>query len=242
MIENENKEKKFEFLKFEDRNCLIIYKLLFLTRNSESFKSFNENLLDPSINSRGKKQCERLKECWIRQIDKGCPLPSLYYSSPLRRSIDTLIYTWNDITSNNYQPIIYENLRPLIELKNVNKRHNKSDITQNYPNFILQNDFSEEDLLFEKYEKEAKRSENVIEFHERILNFIKYEIFEKNYLLNQYNSNSCLSINCNLRTIQEILKIMGHRPFHVEKGELIPVLIKGTREPTDSNNVILKYQ
>lgn len=62
------------------------------------YRRADEQGPDPLLTPYGREQVAKTADAWKEQIKANVPLPQVLYSSPLRRAIDTVEITWNDIS------------------------------------------------------------------------------------------------------------------------------------------------
>ena len=114
---------------------------------------------DPHLTPKGEEQARAVNFAWKAQIQDNVPVPRSLYSSPLRRSADTLNITWSDILLNPSDesqqaivPTIKENFRETIGIHTCDKRSDKSVIQSEKPGWKFENMFTEHDELWnDKY-------------------------------------------------------------------------------------------
>lgn len=143
------------------------------------------------------------------------PIPTKFFVSPLRRSIDTMIITWSDITSLSLNVTIMENIRETMGVHTCDKRSSKSIIEKKYPNFIIEPGFEEEDIYWKPDYRES-----VVE-HALRINDAFQEIFD--------SKDEIINITSHSGSIRAQLMVLGHRSFAVGTGGMIPVFVKAVR-------------
>ncbi|CAI5756114.1 unnamed protein product [Candida verbasci] len=173
---------------------------------------------DSELSDLGKQQALENHKQWKYQlIENQAPFPQNFYSSPLTRPIETHNIIWD-----SHKVEIIENLRETIGLHLCHKRSRKSELLERYPNIIINSDFNsdftEEDLLFDKY---LPRKEFLHEQFLRI-NKVLQQIFD-------YDNNEIINITSHAGTIRSFITVVGHRKFTIPTGGIIPILIKGEK-------------
>lgn len=200
---------------------------------------------DPDLTPLGEEQAKRNNIAWKKQIEKGVPLPQSFYGSPFKRALDTYRYTWSDINTSkkplrsnsdgstdgahgaattNSVPLIVEDLRETIGVHTCDKRSTKTQIHARYPTYEFEKGFTEEDVLWTETHRETPSEQNV-----RTRRFLD-RLFEADWDVSPDKRNNVVSISAHSGVINSFLEVIGHRPFHVTTGGMIPVLIKASRK------------
>lgn len=222
----------------------VVYKVFFLARHGQGYhnlanlkygeKAWNEYWLkicgdgeivwapDPELTELGQAQAKDNNHQFKVELEDGLKLPTKWFSSPFRRSIDTLIGTWDGIVDlNSVKPLIKEDLRETIGVHLCDKRSTKSVIGEKYGDrgFIIEDGFEEEDIYFktdyrEKVWEQALRQNKLFQYI--------FESTDKN--------DDVISITSHSGSIRTQLMVLGHRPFAIGTGGLIPVFVKATRQ------------
>lgn len=222
----------------------VVYKVLFLGRHGQGFhnlanlkygeKAWNEYWLkicgdgeivwapDPELTDLGIAQAKDNHHQLKIELQDGLRLPSKWYTSPFRRSVDTLIGTWGGIVDlNDVKPLIMEDLRETIGVHLCDKRSTRSVIADKYEGrgFVIENSFEEEDVYFktdyrEKVWEQALRQNRLFQY-----------IFETTDV-----NDDIISVTSHSGSIRTQLMVLGHRPFAIGTGGMIPVFVKATRK------------
>ncbi|KAK6462396.1 phosphoglycerate mutase [Scheffersomyces coipomensis] len=224
------------------------YKLLFLSRHGQGYHNLGHSKYgnedwddhwsklngdgeivwgpDPLLTELGQNQAKENNKFWKSQLinnskkDENLIKPTRFFASPLSRSIDTLIGTWDDIVKiEEIKPLIQENLRETIGIHTCDKRSPKSIISKKYEpkGFIIEPGFEEEDIYFK-----TDYRESVAEHALRI-----YKQFQ--YLFNEVKHDDIISLTTHSGTIKAQLMALGHRSFAVGTGGIVPVFVKATK-------------
>lgn len=171
---------------------------------------------DPHLTPKGERQASTVNAAWKRQIEDDVPLPQMMYSSPLRRSSDTLQITWSDILlDKGFQPIIKENWRESIGLHTCDKRSTKSIIAAEHPRWRFEDTFTEQDELWTATYQETNPQQAIRTHH--ILN----ELFAT-------DPAAFIGITAHSGTITAFFTVVGHHNFGVGTGGFVPILVKAT--------------
>jgi broad specificity phosphatase PhoE len=154
---------------------------------------------------------------WKVQLNASIPLPQKFLSSPLSRAASTLNFTWSDIAMEPFpfrKPVFVENLRESIGLHTCDKRRSKYYLEDTYPNFDFEPGFSIEDDLWGPVYEETSAQQSIR------LRFVLDSIWE-------HETATYISITAHGGTVSAILKDIGHRPFNLQTGGMIPVVVRG---------------
>ncbi|KAI0271537.1 histidine phosphatase superfamily [Gloeopeniophorella convolvens] len=157
----------------------VSYKVFFLGRHGEGYhnvaevkygqKAWDEKwaLLDgdgeltwapdPHLTAIGEDQARTAHAAWERELLQGASIPQKFYCSPLRRALRTLELTFEGTMPAGLKPVILENCREEYGEHTCDKRRTKSEIQADFPGFIFEDGFEEEDLLW-TLERESKES------------------------------------------------------------------------------------
>lgn len=224
-----------------------VYKLLFLSRHGAGYhnqahakygnKLWNEYWSklngdgeivwgpDPELNALGKSQAHDNYLQWEKELnDEPLIKPLKWYSSPFKRSIDTFIGTFQNLFDiGELKPLILENLRETIGVHTCDKRSTKSEIVGNYKSvgFEIEPNFEEEDVYWKSDVREliAEQAIRINKSFQFIFNDSKKD-------------ESIISITSHSGSIRAQLLVLGHRPFAVVTGGIIPVFVKATKNKT----------
>lgn len=166
---------------------------------------------DAELTPHGIRQIKELS----RQINQtiGFPQPQRFYVSPLRRTLQTWLYTWEHLP--HHQPTIKELAREIYGIDSESQRHNMSYISENYPYFKFESGFSEQDVTWKSDTRE--KSQHVDYRAAKLLT----EIFNESS-----DDEKVISIVLHSGIIYSILNVVGHRRFPMYTGQAIPVIIR----------------
>lgn len=228
----------------KDTDGSVMYKVLFLGRHGQGFhnlanskygeKAWNEYWLkicgdgeivwapDPELTDLGNSQATDNHDQLEIELEDGLEVPSKWYTSPFRRSVDTLIGTWDGIVDlTAVKPLIMEDLRETIGVHICDKRSTKTVIADKYCDrgFIIEDSFEEEDVYFkpdyrEKVWEQALRQNRLFQY-----------IFDTTSA-----ADDIISVTSHSGSIRTQLMVLGHRPFAIGTGGMIPVFVKATRK------------
>jgi len=164
-------------------------------------------------------QAETLSKFWVQGArNDGIPLPETLYTSPLARCLETTKLVYSEVMAvhgRTPQPIVKELLRELTD-HTCDKRSPRSWIVQNYPDYVLDQNFEETDPLWradhtEPNEKHVARKQRLLE-----------DIFEA-------NDASFISLTTHSYAISAILEAIGAPHFRVSAGAMVPLFVKAVK-------------
>ncbi|KAK6538390.1 hypothetical protein TWF694_011269 [Orbilia ellipsospora] len=218
----------------------VQYRLLFIGRHSEGYHNAEESFVgtpawncywaelygngtavweDPSLTPFGESQAMKAHNYWQQLIEtqKITP-PDAYYVSPLARCLETANITYAGLplkSRHPFIPTVKEGFREGISIHTCDRRSSKSWIAANYPDFIIEPSFSETDQLWngitaETSSAQAYRSKLVLS-----------DVFDN-------DQSTIISITTHSGEAASLLGVLGHIPFSLVTGAIIPTLIKIT--------------
>lgn len=221
-----------------------LYKVIFIARHGEGFHNLAEskygtpmwdcywselngdqNLTwgpDSRLSSKGKHQIQVAKHAWKREISQSLPIPSLFITSPLSRAIETMEITsvWN--VTKNQGPEVREGWRENIGLHTCDLRRSQSEIQTDYRFLRFEDGFHETDQLWTKEFQETSKQLD-LRIHKSLERLFNDPIDQQHIYV---------SITTHSGVINSLLRVIGHRPFPTQTGGMIPLVIKGSRNPT----------
>ncbi|GEQ68359.1 hypothetical protein JCM33374_g2027 [Metschnikowia sp. JCM 33374] len=223
----------------------VVYKLLFLGRHGQGYhnlvnskygdEAWNKKWShlntdgeyvwgpDPELTDLGLSQAKDNHHQIDIELSQGLHLPTRWFSSPFRRSIDTLIGTWDGhVDLKAVSPLIMEDLRETIGVHSCDKRSPRRVIADKYlhKGFIIEEGFEEEDTLFkedvrEKVWEQAVRQDRA---------------FQSIFASTDKHNDEFISVTSHSGSIRTQLLVLGHRAFAIGTGGMIPVVVKATYE------------
>lgn len=221
-----------------------VYKLFFLSRHGQGYhnlahitygeKDWNEYWSklegngeytwgpDPELTELGQLQAKDNYKQWKEELeDHSKVLPHKWYASPFTRSIDTLIGTWEDIVDlSSVKPLILEDLRETLGVHTCDKRSPKTVISKKYEpiGFEIEPGLVEQDIYWKPDYRETIGEQAV-----RLNKSFQY------ILSSTSKDESIISITSHSCSIRAQLLVLGHRPFAIGTGGMIPVFVKATK-------------
>ncbi|KAI8938747.1 hypothetical protein NX059_004615 [Plenodomus lindquistii] len=171
--------------------------------------------LDAELTAKGQQQAQDIVSIWTTDM---IPPPQSIYSSPLRRCLHTTTLALSPVmtSENRTNPIIKERLRERLGVHTCDQRSSKKWISEHYPEFLLEDGFTEEDELWtpdrrETIDEHAARSKELFE-----------DIFEN-------DDSVVISLTAHSGAIMAIFAATGWNKIPVAAGAVYPLLICGTK-------------
>lgn len=147
------------------------------------------------------------------------PAPQSYYASPLDRCCHTAKLTFDGLDlpkDRPFKPVIKEMMREVLGVHTCDRRSNRAVIAHRYPDFPFEEGFAEEDLV---WLANLRESDSQLDY--RIKGFLD-DIFA-------HDSNAFISLTSHSGAIAGFLRVLGHEPFRLPTGGVVPVLVKGEK-------------
>lgn len=151
---------------------------------------------------------------WLDEVAAGAPLPDGLYCSPMTRAIQTCRFTFAKVVDfADRPPLILENAREIYGVHSCDKRRSKSYIMKEFPEFKIEDSFTEEDELHdpnvrETYEHVAQRGRNVLDY-----------IFDN-------DNGVVISVTAHSAFIRGFLISANHKPVPLPTGGIVPMVVK----------------
>ncbi|KAI9371763.1 histidine phosphatase superfamily [Aspergillus egyptiacus] len=204
---------------------------------------------DADVTPEGIRQAEIAHEYWLHQYaEHNIHFPDLYFSSPMTRALKTANITFSGLPlkqagAAKFIPEIKEGFREGMTMHTCNERRSKSYISNLFPTWTFEEGFTEEDELWkgttgETSEAQDLRSREALD-----------DIFANAFITpKRVPKGSCLppghhhqgkdkdlvvSITAHSGEITSILRVIGHQPFRLATGQVIPVLIRAEEKVED---------
>ncbi|KAK9428559.1 histidine phosphatase superfamily [Lipomyces doorenjongii] len=222
----------------EESDYGVEYKVLFIGRHGEGYHNTAESYYgtpawncyysqmdgndtitwaDAQLTPKGIAQAQAVNAFWAKQItEQSIPTPQKFYSSPLSRCCATAALTFTGLTlpaSQPFIPQVKELLREWISGHTCDRRSNMSYIAANYPTFTFEEGFQEVDPLWNATFVETTSAQN-----ERSRSVLD-DIFMN-------DPSTYISITTHSGEAASILSVLGHRPFSLSTGAVIPILVR----------------
>ncbi|KAF2814671.1 phosphoglycerate mutase family protein [Mytilinidion resinicola] len=173
---------------------------------------------DAEITPTGAQQALAVNVFWKSLIPEGVPLPQSYYTSPLRRCLETANLTFGGLElprGREFKPTVKEGFREGISAHTCDRRGTRTAIREAYPGYGIEAGFTEVDELWEKGHAETSgdqdlRSKEVLD-----------EVLGG-------DGSTFVSVTSHSGEIASLLRVLGHQEFSLSTGAVIPVLVKVT--------------
>lgn len=177
---------------------------------------------DADLDPNGIAQAETAHNYWASEfVNQKTPYPQSYYTSPLTRCLQTANITFNGLELPKeypFVPKVKELLREGISIHTCDRRRSKSYIHNLFPSWIIEKPFTENDELWDGVTAETTDAQNA-----RSKKWLD-EVFAT-------DKNTWLSITSHSGEIASTLSVLGHIPFPLNTGAIIPVLVKAQYLP-----------
>jgi broad specificity phosphatase PhoE len=178
--------------------------------------------VDAKLVETGIEDAEALSRFWIDATKNySMPLPKTIYTSPLARCLETTKLTYQDVMSAHKQPfhpVVKELLRERLTGHTCDKRSSKSWIAENYPDFVFEEGFEEDDTLWEEKKESTEELEELTARKQRLLE----DIFTN-------DSSQVIAVTTHSYSIYGIQEAVGAEHYRVGEGVMVPLLVKGVK-------------
>ncbi|KIW10951.1 hypothetical protein PV08_10250 [Exophiala spinifera] len=229
------------------------YKLLFLGRHGNGYHNIAEryygreawdchysaldgdpeNVMvwsDAHLSREGRRQAAEVNDFWNAQIrGEKMSLPQKYFVSPLDRAMETAQITFKGLLD-KFDPTVMERLREGTGIHTCDRRSDVSYIRGRFPEFITTRDplLTESDEFWDPDLREPDDA----------LTTRLGELFDQLMRTSEgFRDSERVSFTSHSGAIGAILRFLGHRPFALGTGAVIPVFIKiETREDLDKRH------
>ena len=175
---------------------------------------------DAHLNEQGIEQGKALSQFWTDAIENdGIPLPDSIYTSPLSRALETTRLAFAPVMqqhSRPFRPIVKEALRERLTAHTCDRRSNRSWMTENYPECIIEDGFTMEDELWR-----SDWVETAAEHRTRAQGFLE-ELFEG-------DGSTFVALTVHSYAVSAVLEAVGMPGFRVSEGSVVAVLVRGQR-------------
>ncbi|KAL1966492.1 hypothetical protein VTN77DRAFT_4414 [Rasamsonia byssochlamydoides] len=221
----------------------VEYKVLFMGRHGEGWHNAAEDYYgtpawncywaeldgngtaswsDARLTDNGIAQAQTAHNFWQKEIDEQrIHTPDSYFVSPLFCTLQTAQITFSGLRlpagAAKFVPLIVEKLRENISIHTCDRRSNRTVIHDAFPDWPIEPGFTECDELWNGVTGETDSSEAV-----RSL-----EVLDQIFAKEEGKDNGLfISITSHSGEIGSILSVLGHQPFSLNTGAVIPVLVK----------------
>lgn len=188
---------------------------------------------DAHLTANGIAQAQTVNNLWNHLIKtQNITTPQSYYVSPLTRCLQTANISFYGLplpVEHPFIPEVKELLREGIDIHTCDSRSNLTYIKASFPGYTIEPGFSEFDLLFRYSTSETTTAQNL----------------RSKTLLDQIFSldgETWLSFTTHSGEASSLLAVLGHTPFGLSTGAVIPILVKAeTISGTAPTTTVLPY-
>ena len=188
---------------------------------------------DAHLTANGIAQAQQVNNLWQRLISaQKITTPQSYYVSPLTRCLQTANISFSGLdlpAEYPFVPEVKELLREGIDIHTCDSRSNLTYIKASFPEYTIEPGFTEFDLLFRYSTSETDTAQNL----------------RSKTLLDQIfrtDGATWLSLTTHSGEGGSLLEVLGHQPFSLSTGAVIPVLVKAeTLSGTAPTTTVLPY-
>ncbi|KIW17800.1 hypothetical protein PV08_04995 [Exophiala spinifera] len=175
--------------------------------------------LDAHLTPLGIHQAKTVSTFWHNLISiQKMPLPQTYYSSPLTRAMQTAQLTFSNLSvppTRTFRPVVKEFLREAYGIQSCDLRPTKSYIETNFPDFRIEDSFTENDELHSPTRRES------LGRHDKRVRALLDDIFA-------HDESTYISMTSHCGTIKAILRVVGHQSVSLPPGGIVPVLVQAS--------------
>merc|ERR1711939_168036 len=222
----------------------VRYKLLFLGRHGNGYHNIAERYYgneawdchfsaldgdpddimvwsDAHLSKEGRRQAAEVNDFWKAQIkEEKMSLPQAYVVSPLDRALQTAEITFQGLVD-KFQPTVMERLREGTGIHTCDRRSTVSYVRGRYPEYITTKDplLTETDEFWDADLREPDDA----------LTARLGKLFDQLMQSGEFREAETISFTSHSGAIGAILRVLGHRPFSLGTGSVIPVLVKMER-------------
>ncbi|KAK5992115.1 putative phosphoglycerate mutase [Cladobotryum mycophilum] len=237
--------QRFErWVKYLNSNCRkcekATYKVFFFGRHGEGYHNVAESFYgtpawncywaelnsngtstwaDALLTDNGFAQASKANAYYKSRFEQeGLPYFESYYSSPLRRCIQTANTTFATLDlphTHPFEPTIKELFREGISIHTCDHRSTKTEIHGFAPAFKFEAGFSEQDELWRGNVGEGETSAHQMARSKVALD----DVFT-------HDNGTWISVSSHSGEIGSLLTVLNHQPFGLATGQIIPVLVK----------------
>lgn len=235
-------EQHMRVLANASREAETQYKVIYLGRHGEGFHNVGEAKYgtqawddywsklegdgelywdDAHLTEKGKGQALMNNAFFKSQFaDQGMPAPEAYFTSPLYRCLQTanLTYDGLDVPADRpFRPLVKELMREVMGEHTCDRRSTRSVIHDAVPTWHIEHGFTEKDELWR-----ADHRETWDEHDARTKRLLEDVFAHDEHLFVSFTSHS--------GAVASLLRVIGHVPYRLPTGGMMPLLIKATRK------------
>jgi len=226
----------------QESNSDVQYKLLYMGRHGEAVHNVAENFYgtaawddywskldgndtvtwaDAHLTGTGIQQARKANAFWATEMEEQkIPVPENYYTSPLHRCLATANATFSGLrlpASHPFIPEVKELLREVNGVHTCDRRSSKTHIHADFSAYLIEDGFAENDELWSPDIRESDPHMDA-----RLKTLLDDII--------AHDGGTYVSFTSHSGAISGLLRVLGHRPFGLSTGSVIPVLVKAETE------------
>lgn len=219
----------------------VDYKLLFIGRHSEGYHNAEESYAgtpawncyfaeqpgnttvtweDAALTPFGRSQALVANNFWRHEIEQQkIETPQSFYTSPLDRCLSTAQLTFSNLPlprQYSFKPVVKELLREGISIHTCDRRSSRQYIQGAYPHFAFESTFQDTDHLWNGITAETSSAQD---YRSKV---VLDDIFS-------HDASSIISITSHSGEAASLLRVLGHQPFSLVTGAIIPVFVEVER-------------
>ncbi|KAK1833927.1 histidine phosphatase superfamily [Podospora conica] len=217
----------------------VRYKLVFATRHGEGYHNVKEAEVgtaaweshwaklegdgksvwaDADLTPKGRGQAMAANAFWKdAAANLGLPLPRRHYCSPHSRCLDTCTLGFADIPgAPPFRPIVKEMIRERMGVHTCDRRRTRTWITENHPQFTIEEGFKEADELWKPDVRETLPEHAV-----------RMKAFLDDLFTN--DEEPIVSLTIHSGSIMALFSVIGHVLLHVAPGSIVPMLVRAEK-------------
>ncbi len=181
--------------------------------------------VDALLTEKGKGQADQVCACWKALMVDEVLQPTSFYSSPLRRCLQTGDRTFDGSQMPGFRVVVKEELREVMGVHTCDRRSSREEIVNFFEPkfaagiFAFEEGFAEEDGLWRVDHRETDEEIDV-----RLRRLLD-DVFVN-------DRNEVISLTSHSGAIASILRVVGHRAFALQTGGVIAVLVKAEKTGT----------
>lgn len=195
---------------------------LYLTHSPQRYWSKIDGIpeltwADPEVTAQGILQAIGARNFWASAlVNASIPAPESYYSSPLIRSLETARLTFSNLSlpaDRPFKPVVKELLREALGEHTCDRRSRRSVIEKRFPEFEIEEGFTEEDELWVPEVRESNPDMDA-----RLTRFLD-DVFGNDDAV-------FVSLTGHGGSTGAILRAVGHRKFALATGGVMPIMVR----------------
>lgn len=175
---------------------------------------------DAHLTDIGKQQALEVHAFWKQGLAEArIPAPESYYTSPFYRCLQTAQITFSGLdlpADRPFVPTVKELLRETNGIHTCDRRSPTTVITKDFPEYKLEPGLPATDVSWVPDVRE-KPAEHVLREH-----VLLEQVFAE-------DDNKFISMTAHSGTIAALLAAVGHRPFALPTGGVIPVCVRSEK-------------